>query len=71
MKIFSMVSYALLTMNMPCRGGRFKQCRRQVQVAITPTIGGMCVTWISACCGYLCSSIVSVDGFMVVDIGSL
>ena len=40
-------------------------------VAITPIIGGMCVTWISACCGHLCSSIISVDGFMVVDIGSL
>nr|XP_023872438.1 uncharacterized protein LOC111985046 isoform X3 [Quercus suber] len=47
------------------------QCRRQVAVAITPTIGGMCVTWINACCGHLCSSIISVDGFMAVDIGSL
>ncbi|KAL0007843.1 hypothetical protein SO802_009345 [Lithocarpus litseifolius] len=31
----------------------------------------MCVTWISACCRHLCSSIISVDGFMAVDIGSL
>ncbi|KAL4628782.1 hypothetical protein ACB092_05G263800 [Castanea dentata] len=47
------------------------QCWRQVPVAITPTIGGMCVTWISACCEYHCNSIISVDGFMAVDIGSL
>ncbi|KAK9991339.1 hypothetical protein SO802_026324 [Lithocarpus litseifolius] len=35
------------------------------------TIGGMYVTWISMCCGHLCSSIISVDDFMAVDIGSL